>query len=634
MFYANIKEQHTFFLNLLGVGNLNNGDTIVIGGDTYTADTGASPLPAFHFGLEKSGLTESINITVTAKELVRAINESQSAYYAKYITGVDDLPGKMMIREEGIGGAGFALTTANPLPWWPALPATGTAQSSTDSYAPNGLACSKPMEPESVPASYRWPVGSKDSAILRILPLRDSLFILKEDGIYRLWGSDPSNFQIALLDSTANCIAPDTAVVMNNQIFALTTQGVVTISETGVTIMSRPIEADLLNLLSINPTVLVEQSFAVPYETQRAYYIWVPTAAADTYPTQYYRYNTITNNWTRGTLAKGCGGVNPFDDKLYLGDPTRRFLDVEKKNHNSMDYADYFSTESITSVVGRIATISNATTLVPGQIVYQKPAYATKTGATGAGGVFDESTDEITINSHGFVTGLKIALSIDSGALPTGLPANDYFVIKTGANTFQLAESYADAVAGTEIDFTDKGDVGKVATFNPYETEIWGTIESVTSTTVTLAYPTNLIYASCLILSPIATAMKWTPCIFGNPGINKQVREATLLFLSDFYGWGEVSFETDIQPTELSEDVYGCIAAPWGRFPWGVAPWGMGAVPRRRPLRVMVPRIHQRASLIVVGFQHAVAFSPWALQGISLIGNNLSEKVWMEGNVQ
>jgi len=126
--------------------------------------------------------------------------------------------------------------------------------------------------------------------------------------------------------------------------------------------------------------------------------------------------------------------------------------------------------------------------------------------------------------------------------------------------------------------------------------------------------------------------MKWVPATFANPGINKQVRETSLLFLSDFYGLGTVSFATDISPQVLLETVTGSYSAPWGQFPWGISPWGASG-PRRRPLRVMVPRIHQRASFLTVGFQHNTCFSPWAIQGISLVGNNIGEKVWMEGNM-
>lgn len=57
----------------------------------------------------------------------------------------------------------------------------------------------------------------------------------------------------------------------------------------------------------------------------------------------------------------------------------------------------------------------------------------------------------VTLNSHGLVTGDKVYFTT-TGALPTGLSASTaYFVIYVGANTFNLATSYANAVADTKI---------------------------------------------------------------------------------------------------------------------------------------------------------------------------------------
>jgi hypothetical protein len=480
--------------------------------------------------------TAAQNIEYSAHALVSTINQLTTTYTATYISGPDDMPGKILIRSNTLGASAFVVKSTAPTMFFPAIPMTGAVQYSTDSYAPNGLAYSKSFEPESVPVTNRMQVGSKDSEILRILPLRDSLFVLKEDGVYRVYGNDTNTFSVALLDSTANCISPDTACVMNNQIFALTTQGVVTISETGVTIMSRPIESDLLKLLSINKTVLQQQAFAVPYESQRAYHLWLPTVSGDTHPTQYYRYNTITNNWTRGTLEKSCGGVNPYDDLMYLGDPHRYWMDKERKSFTSFDYADYAGTLHIASVSGTTVTLTDASSIVVGQVLYQ--------------------TDSL-----------------------------------------------------------------------------WGEVVTlVDSTHVKTRYAVAFTHADAQLFDTIKTALKWIPCTFSNPGFNKQVRETSLLFLSDFYGSGGVTFETDISAGMITEPVTGCMAAPWGQFPWGQAPWGMGSTPRRRPLRVMVPRVHQRCSLLTLGFDHDCIFSPWALQGVSVIGNNISEKVWTEGS--
>ena len=62
-------------------------------------------------------------------------------------------------------------------------------------------------------------------------------------------------------------------------------------------------------------------------------------------------------------------------------------------------------------------------------------------------GAFNLSTEEVTSAAHPFITGDYVRYTT-AGTPPTGLTANNYyFIVKTGANTFKLAASYADAVA-------------------------------------------------------------------------------------------------------------------------------------------------------------------------------------------
>lgn len=57
----------------------------------------------------------------------------------------------------------------------------------------------------------------------------------------------------------------------------------------------------------------------------------------------------------------------------------------------------------------------------------------------------------VTLNGHGLSTGDCVSLTT-TGALPTGLsPDTNYYVIWTTANTFSLATTYSNAIAGTAI---------------------------------------------------------------------------------------------------------------------------------------------------------------------------------------
>jgi hypothetical protein len=68
-------------------------------------------------------------------------------------------------------------------------------------------------------------------------------------------------------------------------------------------------------------------------------------------------------------------------------------------------------------------------------------------------------SDEIAITAHGYLTGDEVTVNTATGAtLATGLTTNrSYFVIVVNANTIELAESSALAVAGTAVDISSVG---------------------------------------------------------------------------------------------------------------------------------------------------------------------------------
>lgn len=74
----------------------------------------------------------------------------------------------------------------------------------------------------------------------------------------------------------------------------------------------------------------------------------------------------------------------------------------------------------------------------------------------------------VTLNSHGFLTGESIYLTT-TDALPTGLAVDTlYFVITVDANTFRLATSYANAIAGTAINTSGSQSGTHTLFFCPY----------------------------------------------------------------------------------------------------------------------------------------------------------------------
>lgn len=75
--------------------------------------------------------------------------------------------------------------------------------------------------------------------------------------------------------------------------------------------------------------------------------------------------------------------------------------------------------------------------------------------------------NEVTIPSHGYLTGAVGQLTA-TGTLPAPLATGtDYYIIKVDANTVKFATSAANAEAGTAVNITDQGSDENVSTFTP-----------------------------------------------------------------------------------------------------------------------------------------------------------------------
>jgi hypothetical protein len=380
MLYINTRSKHRLSLTMLAVGGssgVSSGDVITIDGVTYTGGV-AENVSTKTFQIVTSG-TPSQNIADTSLSLIRVINQntSNTTVYASYLSGVNDLPGKILLEERGLGGSSFAVTaSAHGSAYNPQLPTSGTTVASSNDTFAHGLYISKKDQSEAVPITNLRFVGSAADEALRVIPLRDSAFILKEDGVYRLTGTSIDNFYVAPFDTTARIIAPDSAVVLNNQIWCLTDQGVVAISDTGVSVMSRPIEPDITALFGLNLTSVKRYSFGVAYESDRKYYLWTISNAGDTYPTQAFVYNLFTNTWTRDTRAKTTGIVSPVNDKLYLGDALTNYTNIERKDFSYTDFADYASTYTISSSSDTSVILSSVQGVDVGDLLYQGGSFS------------------------------------------------------------------------------------------------------------------------------------------------------------------------------------------------------------------------------------------------------------------
>jgi hypothetical protein len=345
-FYANCSTKQRLTATLVGAGSL-TGKTITLGGVTYNfgATEILSGAGSPQIKVSSTGVA-AVDIDETARSLVRVVNRysSNTAVYAYYLTGPGDLPGQILFEEKGIGAAAFTLQASDSViggmffPAPPVSPSTNIRSTSTNQVQKNAVYFSKAQQPEHVPLLNYLLVGPSNKEILRIVNLRDSAIVIKEEGVYRISGETPQSFTVVPVDMTVFCKAANSVVVLANQVFMLSNQGIVSISESGVQVISREIEPNLTPLLT--SASLADYTTGWAYESERSYFLSTITDSSDTAANQTFVYNIFTRTWVRHTYAAAAAIVEPGSDKMYFAKPSSSKLFVERKSFTDADYAD------------------------------------------------------------------------------------------------------------------------------------------------------------------------------------------------------------------------------------------------------------------------------------------------------
>lgn len=595
----------------------------------------------------------AISIDLTARSLVRVINKDASCpVFAQYLSGADDLPGKILLEAKSGEDVEFYIQisdSALSAEFSPVISDIAETTTSDNNLGPNRLYFSKTLQPEAVPITNYIDVGSKDKPILRVLPLRDNLFVLKEDGIYIVTGDVAPNFSVRLLDNSATLIAPDTACVLNNLIYCLTSQGVVTVSETGVSIISRDIE-DLIKKVTTFNYSFRYNSFGVAYESDRAYLLWLPTLKADTVATQCYRYNSITNTWTRWTISNTCGLVNQADDRLYLGKGDRNYIAQERKDGSREDYADRDFTRSIgaDSVAEGTIKLSSAVDVEEGDVIIQEQ-YVTVSKFNRLLKKLDEDSavtdedfhttleavrgDNLATKLTDLVTKLNADVALSGFTVPSG--SNDIDDLKADYNV--LIAELNGASSGTTL--KDYRQVEELITYEILVEDV-----DLVTNTVTVNFDTLFIQGEVTVFKNIPCEVEWAPQHFGSPQLVKQIREGTVLFESGTIYSASIGYASDRsaafqnidfssvleedfdERNELFEDIEFELHGPgfWGSFNWADVVYGGGG--NGTPVRTLVPSNKQRCRYLRVRFIHKNAREQFKLLGISLEVREVSSR--------
>lgn len=508
---------------------------------------------------------------------------------------------------------------------------------SSNEVSPNRLYFSKLQQPEAVPTLNYIDIGPKDRAILRVIALRDSLFVLKKDGIYRLSGDTTTNFSVSLFDSSSGIIAADSAVVLNNQIYLLSTQGIITISDAGVEIISRVIEDKIIKIFQ--NAVAASTSFAISSETDRAYYLSTTTLATDTLNTQILRYNTITKAWTTWDMSKTAGVVNVSgDNKIYFGASDIARIEKERKSLDRTDHADreYEIQLGVDAVYGNVIKPSSLTNVSVGDVVYQlqyvtldqynrtlkkldiDPSLATSDF---------EATLLCTIGDHidNKLAELAAKMNIADPSSFVDSHGNTSYVYTNPVALVDMQTQYNNMIdrmnESGNLAFTNY--VKSTGTVN-YE----GLVTAVDTFTgkATLYAVRPFLEGSITVFKAIKSVVKWQPNTAGDPSTMKQMTSSTVLFEDLSFTTASIKYSTDLVKSYTGTEFSGQGTGIFGQAYYGEE--NFGGIASSEALRTLIPRDKARCRYISCEFDHGNAREEIKLFGMSITSYEISERAY------
>lgn len=584
--------------------------------------------------------TPSQQVDETARSLVRIINQQTTEIVnGFYLSGPDDVPGEMLLEARSLTDTAFYVqvnSTTTGGQFSPTVPTSGTTVISTNEVSPNRIYFSKKDQPEAVPLLNYQDVGPKDKAILRVIALRDSLFVLKEEGVYRLSG-DAAPFTVSLFDSSTILKGVDTAAVLNNLIYMYSSQGVTTVSDTGISIISRPIEDLLIKLTKPEFTTFLTASSGVAYESDRSYSLFTVTDTTDTKATQCFRYNVFTSTWSILDLAKTCGIVNPSNDKLYLGAADTNFIEVERKSFDRTDYADREHTDTVSTdgIVGLEVSVSSVANYEAGdvltQVQYLTIAQFNRLLIKLDNDIGVNDTDyystlggEVGVSLRDKLTDLADKLDADTGVTDTDYEATITAYTSSFSDTQDAFNDIIDKLnSDTGVTYSNYQSSSGTTTFEVRITDL----NTVANTlTIESANPFIGIAGPVTIYKHFDTEVQWAPETMGDVSISKHAREASLIFETSTFTLGSMSFSSDLHPGSTSIEFEGDGSGTYGNSVYGDGTYGGSGT--SVPFRTLVPRDKQRCRYLNLKFQHGIARELFSLYGYSITAEINSERAY------
>lgn len=232
---------------------------------------------------------------------------------------------------------------------------------------PARIMWSRTLQPEAVPLLQFQDIGDYRAPVMRLIPTRDSLFVLKADGVWRVTGDGPDTLRVEEFDRSIRLIHRRAADAFDNQVWAWTSTGIVALSEAGVQRMSEPsiasaIDASQDNIITLGLSTPPGGCFITGCTTQECVLVGVPaddaSGAASAVAGYVYVYEAKTSAWTRWqaiTNVDWRGAVEHAGEIVIVGEGAALMF----QDADATDFTTAVTVTGATSTQATIATLGS-----------------------------------------------------------------------------------------------------------------------------------------------------------------------------------------------------------------------------------------------------------------------------------
>jgi hypothetical protein len=389
MFCLNTYRQQTRLISVIGT-NFIAGRQLNIGGITYTvADTTELDITKVNEGTDPNGENKATGTFVNyhlitdvatqiegiARSLCRVINGYglNTQYYAYYDSVPGTSPGRIRIVERDIGGTpyDFNVPVASidlGLNFEPILTSNTGVVLSSNNDSQNAVIVSKPNQPEHFPPTLTtYYLGDQDNPIVNAFATRDAGLIIKKKGIWIVTGKSLADFVFKELDPTVEIgDRSDSCALLGDTVHAISSQGPVRISSTGVEYEARSEDRNIVYGTYGVPDNYI--SVGIGHEAKRLYLCSTKdpelfqeqlSDGSITYPYSSFVKSDSTETWSRWFINAGCFTV--IDNILYWGMNTPNGTIMRQRPNavpGTTNYHDEESTVNISAINPNTKTVT------------------------------------------------------------------------------------------------------------------------------------------------------------------------------------------------------------------------------------------------------------------------------------